>query len=190
MRQLIRLADGSSFLVRPMERSDAPAVRHGFASLSPTSLRRRFFSPLPKLSPELLDDLTAVDPAKRLVLLAFTTDDGRLAGGARAVRLSDPATADVAITIGDDMQHRGLGTALLRELRRAARTQGIDRLTGHVLVENEPGKRMLRSAGAHLVFDEPGVLRFDLPSASDGEGRVPRPRRVGGRRLVAGPAAA
>jgi hypothetical protein len=51
----------------------------------------------------------------------------------------------------------------LHELRRAARSQGIERLTGHVLVDNGPAKALLRSAGAVLAFDEPGVLRFELP---------------------------
>jgi RimJ/RimL family protein N-acetyltransferase len=160
MSELLRLADGSRFLVRPMELRDAASVREGFVQLSPGSLRRRFFSPSPRLSEELLDDLTAVGP-DRTVLLAFATDTGRLVGGARATRAG--TDAEVAVTVADGLQGRGLGTTLLRQLRRAARRQGIERLTGYVLVENEPAKRMLRSAGAHLELDEPGVLRFALP---------------------------
>ena len=160
MSELLRLADGSRYLVRPMEPSDAATVRRGFAALSPASLQRRFFSPAPRLSPELLDELTTIDPS-RLVLLAFAADTGMLAGGARATRQG--ASAEVAVTVGDAYQGRGLGTALLGELVAAARRRGVEQLTGHVLVENEPAKRMLRAAGAHLAFDEPGVLRFDLP---------------------------
>jgi ribosomal protein S18 acetylase RimI-like enzyme len=173
MSELIRLADGTTVVVRPMRRDDGPAVRDGFRSLSLDSLRRRFFSPAPRLTPELLDELTRVDPAGRIVLLAFETDTGRLAGGARAIRLpADPGAADIAITVGDACQGRGLGSALLRELHRAARSQGIERFTGNVLVDNGPAKRMLRSAGAHLEFDEPGVLRFEIPVLRRGV-RVP-----------------
>lgn len=164
MNELVRLRDGASVVVREMRPTDADAVREGFRSLSAESLRRRFFTPAPRLTAGMLEDLTAVDPGRRLVLLAFETGTGRLLGGARAVRLRhDPGAADVAVTVGDECQGRGLGTALLRELVRAARAQGIERLRGNVLVDNGPAKRLLRAAGAHLVFDEPGVLRFELP---------------------------
>lgn len=163
MSELVRLADGGTFLVRAMRLSDAPVVAAGFRSLSPASRRSRFFSPAVELDGRLLDDLVTVDPGVRIVLLAFEPDGGLLAGGARAVRRpGDAAVADVAVTVGDRNQGRGLGTALLRSLRREARAQGIERLAGHVLADNVPAKAMLRRAGARFTFDEPGVLVFDL----------------------------
>jgi GNAT superfamily N-acetyltransferase len=163
MNELIRLPDGGTFLVRPMERRDAAAVRAGFAALSPGSLRSRFFTPVPRLTEGVLADLTAVEPGRKIVLLAFTSDRGELAGGARAVRdRVDPTRADIAVTVADAFQGRGLGTALLRELRHEARLQGVEHFGGHVLVDNDAARRLLTAAGGRLAFDEPGVLRFDL----------------------------
>jgi GNAT superfamily N-acetyltransferase len=159
-------------VIRPMRASDGTAMRAGFLSLSPASLQQRFFSPIQQVPVELLDQLTVVDPATRLVLLAF--DGPQLLGGARAMRL-DAATADLAVTVGDAHQGRGVGSALLAELRTAAAAWGVDRLIGHVRMDNEPAKRMLRRAGARLTFDEPGVLRFELGvGLRHGEDRLPR----------------
>jgi hypothetical protein len=158
----IRARDGSRFTVRPMTPTDADAVLDGFARLSPESHRNRFFAPGQKLTPGVRADLVRVDD-NRIVLLAFD-GDGRLVGGARAVRhRDDPATADVAITVGDRHQRLGLGSKLLRLLGQAALGAGIDRLAGHVLVDNPGGRGLLIANGAMVSFFEPGVLAFEIP---------------------------
>ena len=163
MSELVRLADGQTFVIRPMEPWDAAAVRDGVAALSPSSLRLRFFSPVPRLTAGLVADLVRVDPSNRIVLLAIDPRDGRVAGEARAVRFRhDPTVADLAVSVTDELQQQGLGTALVRAVRRAARAQGIRALTGHVLVDNAGARAMLRRGGAVLEFDEPGVLRFRI----------------------------
>jgi RimJ/RimL family protein N-acetyltransferase len=145
---------------------DGAAVRAGFNALSDASKRSRFFTPMPTISRAILDDLVIADDPRRIVLLAFDRRNGRLAGGARAVRfLDDTDTADVAVTVGDHYQRRGLGTRLLRELGHTARDQGIERFTGHVLIDNTAARALLKSAGAGFAFEEPGVLSFEIPLA-------------------------
>jgi acetyltransferase len=145
-----------------MRRADADAVLDGFHHLSPTSLRYRFFNPVVRLTPGVAADLTAVDD-QHLVLLAFDPT-GRLVGGARATRHRDDwSTADVAVTVGDSHQRHGLGSKLLRILRTEAKQAGIERLAGHVLVDNAAGQALLVGAHAACWFDEPGVLAFEIP---------------------------
>jgi ribosomal protein S18 acetylase RimI-like enzyme len=159
----VRLRDGDRISVRPMQEGDAEQVLAGFARLSPASLRARFLSPTPRLTRGMADDLIRVDHG-RIVLLAFDADGG-LVGGARAVRhRDDPATADVAVTVGERHRRRGIGSALLRLLRSQAHGAGIDRLAGHVLVDNVAAQRLLVSARAESWLDEPGVLGFELPA--------------------------
>jgi protein lysine acetyltransferase len=165
MRELTELLR-ERWEIRPMAPGDGAAVRAGFNALSDASKRSRFFTPMPTISRAILDDLVIADDPRRIVLLAFDGRNGRLAGGARAVRLSDDAlTADVAVTVGDHYQRRGLGTRLLRELGHAAREQGIERFTGHVLMDNTAARALLKSAGAVYAFDEPGILAFEIPVA-------------------------
>lgn len=158
----IRLRGGERIVVRPMTPDDREAVIAGFEHLSPAARRLRFLSPTPRLTPGMAADLTTVDD-DHLVLLAVD-ERGRVVGGARATRhRADPATADVAVTVGDHLQRRGLATRLLRLLRDEARRAGIDRLAGHVSVENAAAQRMLVSSGAVVSFSEPGVLGFEIP---------------------------
>ena len=159
----IRLRGGQRVTVRPMTSADADAVLAGFHHLSPSSLRHRFFSPVVRLTPAVAADLVAVDD-QHLVLLAFDSD-GRLVGGARATRhRDDPATADVAITVGDAHQRQGLGTKLLRFA--ACRCQG----RRHRPLRRPRAARQRRRSGArwsaaHAAcwFAEPGVLGFEIP---------------------------
>lgn len=158
----IRIRGGQRVTVRPMTSADAGAVLAGFHQLSPASLRHRFFTPVVRLTPAVAADLVAVDE-QHLVLLAFD-GDGRLLGGARATRhRDDPSTADVAVTVGDDHQRKGLGRKLLRLLRADAKAAGIERLTGHVLLENAAGQALLVGAHAAMWFDQPGVVAFEIP---------------------------
>ena len=159
----VRLHDGGRFDVRAMEPADAEVVLAGFSRLSPASLRSRFFSPVPRLTPEIAHDLVQVDHHRRIVLLAFASD-GQLAGEARAIRSDgDPACAELAITVSDAFQRRGIGTRLLQELARAARAAGVQELTGYVLVDNAAARALLLRHGAMCHVDEPGVLGFAIP---------------------------
>ncbi len=174
----IRLAGGERVTVRPMTDGDAAEVRAAFGRLSPTSLRYRFFSPVPRLTPGVAADLTLVDQ-QRIVLLAID-GDGRVLGEARAVRHRDDAgTADLAVTVDDEHQRRGLGSKLLGLLRAEAQRVGIERLAGHVLLDNAAGQALLVRSGAACWLAEPGVMAFEIPV-----GRRTVPPAIAARRTL------
>ena len=87
---------------------------------------------------------------------------------ARFVRLeSDPASAEVAVTVVDDWQGRGLGTALLDALADRAREESVTRFTGVALAENRDVLGLLGKLGAvGVVGHGPGTveLAVDLPA--------------------------
>jgi GNAT superfamily N-acetyltransferase len=158
----VRLRDGGRFTVRAMEPDDAAVVLAGFRSLSPASLRSRFFTAVPRITPEIEAELVRVD-ADHVVLLAFD-EQGHLAGGARAIRDHlEPTAAEVAVTVGDGHQGRGLGSRLLRILGGVAWNEGIDHLTGYVKIENAAARTLLVRSGAICRLDEPGILAFAIP---------------------------
>ena len=99
-----------------------------------------------------------------VVVLAFTAD-GALAGKARAVRLrSEPAAADVRLTV-DGGAHRGLDAKLLDTLRAEARAAGIDRLTGRVVLDDTSVQRLLVARGAACWLADADVMAFELPAS-------------------------
>lgn len=160
----IRLRGGERITVRSMTAGDAEAVRTAFGHLSPASLRSRFFTPMPRLTRGVMADLTLVDD-RRIVLLALD-EAGQVIGEARAVRRrQDPTTAEIAVTVDDAHHRRGVGSALVRHLRREAEQAGIERLAGHILTDNSAAQALLLRGDAVASFAEPGVLGFEIPLA-------------------------
>lgn len=158
------LPEGEQLTVRPMRATDVDAVLAAVHALSPESFRRRFFSPVPRLLPAMAEALTAIGD-HHLALLAVD-DGGQIVAIAEAVRdRRDPTTAEVAIAVADDHQHRGLGARLLRRLSRYAAEEGVVRLIGFTQTDNSPALSLFTKAGAHAWLDEPGVYGFELPLA-------------------------
>lgn len=154
-------------ILRPISRADGAALAGGFARLSATSRYRRFLTPKPRLSNAEIVFLTDLDPTQHRALGAFDRRDGQLIGVARYVRYaSDQERADLAVTVIDDWQRRGIGRVLVGELIGVAERDGIARLTGTTLVENAPARGLLRSLG----FASTGVdgttidYALDLPA--------------------------
>jgi GNAT superfamily N-acetyltransferase len=161
------LRDGSRVDVRPIAATDKELIRQGFARLSPESRYRRFLSSMPALDDRALAYLTELDHHDHEALIALDVESHEGVGVARFVRDSaEPASAEVAVTVVDDWQGRGLGTALLGELADRAREEGVRRFTALVLAENRNMLGMLGELGAARVVDrEQGTveLAVDLP---------------------------
>ena len=84
-------------------------------------------------------------------------------GIARYVRSADdPYAADLAVTIVDDWQGRGLGTELLARLSDRALDEGIHRFTALVAAENEVVGLLLRKMRASLVSRESSTLQYEI----------------------------
>ena len=72
-------------------------------------------------------------------------------GVARYIRLTGrPQTAEVAVTVVDGWQGRGLGTELLTQLSGRARQEGIRRFIAVTSAGNAAAAGLLRTAGANL----------------------------------------
>lgn len=135
----ITLRSGHRVLVRALRPDDAPGLAEAFEQLSETSRYRRFFTAKPHLSEQTLAFLTAVDHHDHEALVAVSPDSGQLLGVARFIRdAREPDHAEVAVTVADSWQRRGLGTVLLRELAQRAAEEGIGYFTAEILAENQP----------------------------------------------------
>jgi RimJ/RimL family protein N-acetyltransferase len=167
----IVLRDGSAVLIRPVRRADAPLLADGFARLSTRSRRLRFLSPKKELSSAELGYFTDVDHHDHEALGALDHADGRGVGIARYIRdAADPQSAEIAVTIIDDWQGRGLGTELVAQLSERARSEGIRRFTALVAADNPAMARLLRNVRADLVRREPGALQYEIMLGSEGTG--------------------
>jgi RimJ/RimL family protein N-acetyltransferase len=144
----VRLPDGSTLVIRPIEPDDRDLLRAGFDRLSDHSRYMRFQAPLASLSDQQLAYLTDVDHHDHEALLAIAPDDGgeEIVGVARFVRVSD-AVAECAVVVADHWQNRGVGTELLDRLVERAREEHVERFTALVLAENTEALRLLERLG-------------------------------------------
>jgi RimJ/RimL family protein N-acetyltransferase len=159
----LTLADGVGVEIRPLERSDRAALAAAVARLSDRSRYLRFFSPKPRLSERELDTLTELDRHSSDALLATDAMTGDVVGVGRFAALPDEEGAvDVAVTVGDRWQGRGLGTALLARLIERARDEGHRALHADVLAENTASIAMLRRAGFASRSGAGAMREFEL----------------------------
>jgi RimJ/RimL family protein N-acetyltransferase len=159
----VTLRDGTPALIWPLLDTDRDLLREGFTELSPASRQQRFLTALPALSATMLqllvDDVDGVDHLALLLTVLPADGSARPVGVARLVRYrSDPSTADVAVTVTDAWQGRGVAGALLAELLRR-RSEGIVRLRTTVAADNRASLAMLARLGTMTTHcDSPGVL--------------------------------
>jgi GNAT superfamily N-acetyltransferase len=147
----VRLRDGSCVEFSRITAADAPKLAEGFARLSEESRRLRFLAPKPSLTQSELRYLTEVDGHRHEALGATDPVTGRGVAVGRFVRdPADPARAEVAITVADDWQRRGLGKLLLEHLAERARKEGVDRFTALVANENQGMHKLIEAGGEPL----------------------------------------
>lgn len=162
----LRLRDGTDVALRPIRSGDGNLLEAGFARLSPKSRYRRFLSPTPQLTDSMLAFLTSVDGSNHRAWGALVDEPAGPvgAGVVRWVRTNaDPLVADMAVTVIDDYQGRGLGGLLIDVAVLDAFAHGVERFEGVVLGENISSRRMLVRGGATLRPDGGGVMAFQLP---------------------------
>jgi GNAT superfamily N-acetyltransferase len=163
------LKDGTPILVRAIRPEDKALLQRGMAQLSEVSRYRRFMSLVTELSEAQLEYLTEIDYVNHMAwgALDLTGPAPRGAGVARYVRTDDdPAKAEVAVTVLDAYQGRGLGTLLLGVLARTAAANGIRTFIAYVLHENAPMMRIFYDLGGHAETDG-DVLRVEVPVPKD-----------------------
>jgi GNAT superfamily N-acetyltransferase len=161
----LELRDGSHVRLRPGRSSDTGLLLRGFERLSPESRYRRFLAPLPELSPSMVRYLTEVDHHDHEAIIAVDEQTGEGLGVARYVRNEGrPDTAEVAVTVIDDWQGRGLGTLLLEAVSACARQEGIRSFTALMLATNEEMMDLLRHLDSVQIVDrEPGTVEIEVP---------------------------
>ncbi len=157
------LRDGSRVLIRQVRSTDAPLLADGFSRLSTQSRWMRFQGGKPILTAAELRYFTDVDHHDHEALGALDRTGGRGVGIARYVRHThDPQAAEIAITIADDWQRRGLATELLARLSDRARQEGVRRFTALVAASNVPVIGLLRNACADLVRTESSLIEYEI----------------------------
>ena len=140
------LPGGTLVRFRHVRPDDEQLISEAIRTASRETLLHRFFSPIRSVAPSQLRAMLDIDRTQQmcvvgLVLLPQAT---RLICGARYVRLPRPHAAEVAFTVHDDFQRRGLGTFLLQLLARLAQAEGIRWFEADVMNSNRKMLNLFR----------------------------------------------
>ena len=155
------------FKIRAILPEDKEGLKEGLALLSAESRRQRFFSSRKDFTEKELTFFTEVDQINHLALVAINKGAGPSpAGTIRCIRDNTrPEYAELAITIVDIFQGRGLGTELMEQLAKAAQLQNIKFFYGDFHTSNI---RMLKLLEKYRVKHQIPAEKFHLTHKSDG----------------------
>jgi len=162
------LKDGSTVHVRAMRAEDDGALLALFQSLSEESLWLRFYSLVKgkALAAEAHREAT-LDHAFGLV--ALSGGGQRIVGHAFYAGIEEHR-AEVAFTISDDFQGRGLGTLLLGQLAEVAAANGIQTFEAEVVAANHAMIKVFRQSGFPIeVNARAGQIHVTFPTSFTAE---------------------
>jgi acetyl coenzyme A synthetase (ADP forming)-like protein len=166
------LRDGGSVHIRAIRPDDQQRLLALFERLSSRSVYFRFFQTKQRLTDAELRYFTELDFTRDVALVATLREgqEEHMIGVGRSFRINEdgkPTThAEVAFTVADAHQGRGVGTLLLEHLATLARRQGIDTFEAYVLGENNRMLEVFAASGftVQRALDT-GVFHIAFPTA-------------------------
>ena len=163
-RHIHILRDGTGLSVRPLRSSDRGLVAAGFDSLSDESRYRRFMTPTSRITERQLDYFTRIDQIDHFAWgVLGPLPEERPVATARYVRLKQtPSIAELAVTVIDEFQGRGVGGFLVSATALAAHRNGIDLLKAHLLTDNHRMLSVLERVGGVIEETDGPTLVVDV----------------------------
>ena len=160
------LTDGATIEIRAARPEDFDAVRDMHAKMSPDNLYLRFFSMSPAAAEQEARRVCREPGPDHAALLAVL--DGEVAGCGTYERAgAGSRSAEIALTVADDLHNRGIGMLLLEHLVSLARGRGFRAFTAETLSENAAMLRVFADAGLQVqrsLADGVYDLTFPLPA--------------------------
>ena len=162
------LRDGSTVRIRVMKPADEADLLTLLQSLSEESRWLRFYS-LSSGSVLAAEAHREANLDDTFALVACSGAERRIVGHAFYVGLNEQR-AEVAFTIANDFQRRGLGTLLLCQLAEVASANGIQVFEAEVVGANQAMLRVFRESGFPLdVSASAGQVHVTFPTSFTAE---------------------
>jgi acetyl coenzyme A synthetase (ADP forming)-like protein len=170
------LRDGSTVRIRVMRPSDEPGLCALLTSLSEDSRWLRFYC-LQNSSGIAAEAHREANLDHAFGLIACSGKDERVVGHAFYAVVGE-RRAEVAFTIANDFQGRGLGSILLGQLAQVASANGIEIFEAEVVAANHRMLHVFRASGFPIeVNAKAGQLHVVFPTSFTAEARQQFERR-------------
>jgi GNAT superfamily N-acetyltransferase len=146
---------GDVVTIRPIRLADAEMEAEFVRRLSPQTRHYRFFGGVKELSPTEVSNLCDVDGKHSMAFVATVRQDGRETeiGVSRYAPNSHADVREIAVTVADEWQHKGLGTLLMQQLIKSAQLNGVRHLYSVDLSDNSGMRSLAKDLGMSAKRD-------------------------------------
>lgn len=151
-----QLPDGTDICIRPIRPEDAEIEQVFVKNMSAESKYMRFMHSLDELSPLMLARLTQIDYDQEMALIAVSkdgTDEARIIAVARYVMNPDHHSCEFALAVGDDYQHKGIGSHIMKRLINIAHDRGAEIMEAEILSQNFRMLNLVERLGFRKIHD-------------------------------------
>lgn len=145
----VQLKDHRDVFIRPIRPSDEPMMKEMFYSFSERTRYLRFHGAMKSFPHTRLQVFCNVDYVQEMTLICVSgqANDEEVVAVGCYIHDQGNNTAEVAFSVRDDWQNKGLGTHLFRKLVDIARERGIETFFAEVLSENLPMLNVFHHSG-------------------------------------------
>jgi GNAT superfamily N-acetyltransferase len=158
---------GHRVIIRPLQSSDSRMEAEFVRNLSDETKHFRFLGGVKELSPVELKRLCDVDGRHSMAFVATVHDGGREreVGVSRYAEGSTPGVREMAVTVADSWQNKGLGRLLAHQLIDHARAHGVTQLYSVDFAENVAMQHLAHDLGMSVrrSLDDPSQVIYSLP---------------------------
>ena len=148
------LKDDRHVLIRPLAEKDREREYAFIKRLSPDSRHMRFLAQISEPGTAMLDQLMDTDCKQRVAYVALVHENGKLIEiGISRYAATSEHECECAVTVADEYQHLGLGTALMKHLIQAARKNGFRQMYSVDASSNTSMHDLVKPLGFDTHYD-------------------------------------
>lgn len=158
---------GHRVTIRPLTSSDTQMEAEFVRDLSDETKHFRFLGAVKELSSADLQRFCSIDGFCNMAFVATVRENGheREIGVSRYAEGEKPEIREMAVTVADSWQHKGLGRLLAHQLIDYARAHGVTQLYSVDFAENTAMQHLAHDLGMTVrrSLDDPSQVIYSLP---------------------------
>ncbi len=156
------LKDGTPAVIRPIRPEDEPLIYEFFKLLSDDTIMFRFCQRLTDMPHERLVRYCQIDYDRELAFVAVIKDNSdreKIIADIRIIKMPDLETAELAITVADGWQGRGIGSMLMEYCIDIVVQIGLNLVWMEILKNNSRMLHLSKTYGFKQVHDDEDMIK-------------------------------